>query len=156
MARAPASTTLEVNMKLDDNGVLVNDDGTRPRTYPHPKGYVSVYIPGLGPKLEHRVVWELAHGECPKYLDHINRDKTDNRLANLRPATHADNHQNRPAPASNTSGVKGLSYEKGANRWVGQIMWHGQLFLKKSVDRTKVEAWLIQKRNELAGQFACH
>lgn len=42
---------------------------------------------GKGPKRLHRFVWWLAYGSCPAQLDHINRDKSDNRLENLRPAT---------------------------------------------------------------------
>ena len=39
----------------------------------------------------HRAIWEHVHGECPPILDHINRDKTDNRLCNLRAVTHQQN-----------------------------------------------------------------
>jgi hypothetical protein len=42
---------------------------------------------GKGPQSLHRFVWWLAHGSCPAQLDHINRDPSDNRLENLRPAT---------------------------------------------------------------------
>ena len=39
----------------------------------------------------HRAIWEHVHGECPPILDHINRDKTDNRICNLRVATNQQN-----------------------------------------------------------------
>ena len=43
----------------------------------------------------HRVVWFMHHGELPEIVDHINRDRADNRLENLRPATAALSSANR-------------------------------------------------------------
>ena len=42
----------------------------------------------------HRVVWNAVRGTLPEFLDHINRDRLDNRLANLRPASSSLNHRN--------------------------------------------------------------
>lgn len=42
----------------------------------------------------HRAIWEHVHGECPPVLDHINRDKADNRLCNLRAVTTQQNALN--------------------------------------------------------------
>ena len=43
----------------------------------------------------HRAIWEYVYGEVPDMLDHINRDKTDNRLCNLRPTNGKQNSLNR-------------------------------------------------------------
>jgi len=66
--------------------------------------------------LAHRVAWFYVHGAWPTHgLDHINRDRGDNRIANLREATQAQNHQNR-------SGVRGFSRSAAkSERWVAQI-----------------------------------
>ena len=54
-------------------------------------------------------------------IDHINGDGLDNRRENLRIATHAENLRNRPAPISNTSGYKGVSWDKSRNKWLVSI-----------------------------------
>lgn len=61
----------------------------------------------------HRVAWFLAHGEWPEILDHVNGDRSDNRLANLRKATHYTNNQNiRLAKANSKTGILGVESKK--------------------------------------------
>jgi len=48
----------------------------------------------------------MVHGECPEYLDHIDEDKSNNRVENLRPSTSSQNKCNIGVRANNTSGVK--------------------------------------------------
>lgn len=56
-----------------------------------------------------RVVWLLTHGEWPKLLiDHINRDKSDNRIENLREANYAQSSANRDMPLG-TLNLKGVT-----------------------------------------------
>jgi hypothetical protein len=57
-------------------------------------GYPAVSIGRRGVRL-HRYLWEQVHGTCPPLLDHINGDKWDNRMSNLRPATKSLNGLNR-------------------------------------------------------------
>lgn len=51
------------------------------------------------------------------FTDHINRDRLDNRKENLRTVTASQNLHNRPAQRNNTSGIKGVSWHKGAKKW---------------------------------------
>lgn len=58
----------------------------------------------------HRLAWALHHGEWPKgRIDHANGDRDDNRIANIRVASAAQNVQNRKVRADNKSGYKGVS-----------------------------------------------
>lgn len=72
-------------------------------------GYVQVRIEGKK-YLAHRLAWLLYYGEFPDgILDHINGDKTDNRICNLRIASLSENQCNRHVQTNNTSTkVKGV------------------------------------------------
>jgi hypothetical protein len=53
--------------------------------------------------------------------DHVSGDGLDNRRANLRPATKAENARNRPAQSNNTSGYKGVGWDATRGKWRAQI-----------------------------------
>ena len=59
----------------------------------HSRGYLASSVGGKLVLL-HRFVWGLAHGSCPRLIDHINRLKYDCRISNLRPATNSLNGLN--------------------------------------------------------------
>lgn len=66
----------------------------------------------------HRVINKTPEG---LFTDHINGDKLDNRKCNLRNATKISNGINRGKQANNTSGVKGVHWNRGAQKWVAEI-----------------------------------
>lgn len=89
----------------------------------HKKGYFHVKIKGQSFR-EHRLIWHMLVGEIPKgkQIDHINGNRNDNRIENLRLVTNRENSQNKRS-AMNTSktGVLGVSYYKRYNCYVAQI-----------------------------------
>jgi HNH endonuclease len=58
------------------------------------RGYRYIRIDGRL-LLAHRIAWAMCYGRWPKEIDHKNRDKSDNRIANLRSATRSQNNANR-------------------------------------------------------------
>lgn len=72
--------------------------------------------------LAHVVAWVIAHGEWPSgEIDHIDGDRTNNRLCNLRCVSPAENKKNRAIGINNTSGRLGVSYNARDNRWAAYI-----------------------------------
>jgi hypothetical protein len=92
-------------------GVIV---GTKPgRTCK----YVTIYAGGKR-YVAQRLAWLYVHGQWPDDdLDHINRIKTDNRIANLRQVTRSQNMQNVLLHQHNTSGHKGVSWAEQLKKW---------------------------------------
>jgi hypothetical protein len=110
-----------------DTGYFVWKVANKRRRAGERAGYVGgggyVYI-GINRQLilAHRLVWWFVYGRGPMGdIDHINRDKTDNRLSNLRDVTESQNLMNRPAPRNNTSGQKGVSWHAKEKRWRAKI-----------------------------------
>ncbi len=68
----------------------------------------------------------MHHGYLPEVLDHINRDRVDNRTDNLREATASENSQNQSMYKNNKSGFKGVSWFKRDKKWVAQIKIDGK------------------------------
>jgi hypothetical protein len=86
-------------------------------------GYVAARVSGnnkMGSKIEmlHRLIMRPPTGML---VDHVNHIKTDNRRANLRLATKAENGMNARLSAGNRSGYKGVSFDKRSNRWRAYI-----------------------------------
>lgn len=66
----------------------------------------------------HQLIMDLSSGLV---VDHANGDGTDNRRGNLRPATITQNNRNRGKTVANTSGFKGVTWDKRQKGWVAQI-----------------------------------
>ena len=70
----------------------------------------------------HRLAWLYVYGAWPKdQLDHINRNRSDNRISNLREVTNKQNGQNASKRSDNTSGHPGAYWDKRRSKWVAQI-----------------------------------
>ena len=76
--------------------------------------------------LAHRVSYALYHGEWPNNIDHINHNKSDNRIKNLRSVTKAENSKNLGMNKGNASGFNGVSWDKSKSRWAVKIHANGK------------------------------
>jgi len=106
---------------------------------------------------EHRLIWIFHFGEIPKgiQIDHIDLDKSNNRIENLRLATRSQNRGNLIAYKNTTSGLKGVHFHKRQNKWTASIQKENVSKHLGSFD-TKVEASEAYKQAalELFGEFA--
>lgn len=112
-------------------------------------GYVLISVDSIRYKA-HRLAWLHTHGVWPsKYLDHVNRNKADNRIANLRAVTDSENQQNRHTAAINTtSGQRGVSWNAQHGRWGAYLIIRGaRLFLGRHI--TKESAVAARRAAEL-------
>lgn len=89
-------------------------------------GYREISIGGKLYKA-HRLAWLYMTGEWPKEeIDHINRNRADNRFVNLREATTAQNLYNKNLYRSNTSGFVGVHWRKNCGKWQARIGVNGK------------------------------
>lgn len=87
--------------------------------YERPDGYIGITI-GTTRVLAHRLAWFFVFDEWPnQHIDHINGRRHDNRISNLRLATHAQNNANREPQINNVLGVKGVKRHR--DKFVARI-----------------------------------
>lgn len=123
--------------------------------YNHEQGYVRIKIKGVQ-YYAHRLAWLYVYGEFPqKLLDHINGVTSDNRIANLRLATQAQNMGNSRKPINNTTGFKGVCFHKQTGKFVAHISMNNKLkslgYFKTAEDAHKA---YVEAAKRLHGDFA--
>jgi hypothetical protein len=93
--------------------------------YINNQGYQFIGINGSR-YLAHRLAWLIVTGEWPKdKIDHEDGDPSNNKFSNLREATQQENNRNRKTNSNNTSGVKGVYWNKPCQKWQVQIKIDG-------------------------------
>ena len=69
----------------------------------------------------HRVIWAITHDEWPKELiDHIDKNRQNNKLSNLRQATKKENQRNRTSATNTSSQYLGVCYHIRNKKWQAQ------------------------------------
>lgn len=75
----------------------------------------------------HRVIWALHYGKWPDQdIDHISGDRTDNRIANLRCVSRAENCRNKTRQVRNKSGRTGVHWCTTNSKWVASICFNAK------------------------------
>ncbi len=104
----------------------------------------------------HRLIW-IWHGKEECGLDHINNDPSDNRIENLRPASHSQNMWNKRIAKNNSTGVKGVIWKKDKQKYRVRIGVNGKrIHIGDFVDLELAELVAVEARAKYHGQFANH
>lgn len=121
----------------------------------HKKGYLRIRLLGVQYP-SHQLAWFYVYGAWPAVeIDHKDTDRTNNRIANLRLATIAQNQQNSGKRRDNTSGFKGVTRHKSSGKWCAQIRANGIYRYLGSFDNPEDAhvAYCVAAK-ELHGEFA--
>jgi hypothetical protein len=107
-----------------DTGLLMSRIYNRPVGYDH-NGYLAVELEKKHIRI-HRIIWMIVHGRWPEpMIDHINGNRKDNRLCNLREVTAKQNIENSTIKKTKSglprSGYKGVHWNKQTRKWVAAI-----------------------------------
>lgn len=109
-----------------ENGCLLRKEDNHGRIVNRPCGHKSaaygyVGIDGKSYRV-HRVIWLLVYGTWPEHeIDHIDQNKLNNRIENLRPTTRSENMRNIKMHRDNSSGYPGVSWDKKAWKFRADI-----------------------------------
>lgn len=108
-------------------------------------GYVVLCLDGKR-YYAHRLAWYLVHGTWPQEIDHIDRNRSNNTITNLRASTRRENSRNlsRKRRKNNTSGVRGVTWDKKNSRWIAAI----------TVDRKRIMLGRFATKEKAAEAYA--
>lgn len=117
--------------------------------------YLAISLDGQDIYL-HRLAFVFMTGDWPKnYVDHINRDKKDNRWSNLRDVDMTQNMYNASLRADNTSGRKGVAYVNRTGKWMSYIIYKSKQihlgFFETFEDAVKARVEAERTYNALEG-----
>ena len=125
MAKKDSTLTLDLLNELFyySNGNLYRKKTTQKNVQIHKKvgtvntaGYVVVNLHNKV-YLVHRLIFWMQHKYLPKYIDHIDGNRSNNKLHNLRSATNQQNICNAKLRKNSTSGIKNVRWEERLKKW---------------------------------------
>lgn len=116
-----------------------------------PNGYVLIRVNGIDYRA-HRLAWVMSYSTDLEFIDHINGNRSDNRIANLRSVSHSGNTKNAKRRGDNLSGVTGVSFFRPKGTWRARINHNGRTILL-GYFRTYDEAVAARKAAEKVYEY---
>lgn len=105
--------------------------------------------------LVHRIIFLMHHRYLPYEIDHINGNKLDNRIENLREATRSQNQCNKTMMTNNTSGYRGVSWNNQKNKWAVRVTVAKKVYRLGFFDDPEIAGAVAREaRTKLHGEFA--
>lgn len=119
----------------------------------HNDGYLVITILGKSYK-GHRLAWLYVYGQFPEVdVDHINGNRGDNKISNLRLATRADNCRNRKTRKDSGTGSKNVQFRYG--KWKVKVCFNYKRIHGGTYETLQeAEAAAMELRNRLHGKYA--
>lgn len=122
---------------------------------PH-RGYINICLSIEGKNCvyrEHRLIFSMIHGYMPKEIDHIDGNRSNNCISNLRDVSHAENGKNQRMDKRNTSGFNGVSFCKDRQKWKAQITVNFKVMV---LGRFKTKEEAIEARKAANIKYGFH
>jgi hypothetical protein len=107
----------------------------------------------------HRLIFLYHHGYLTlgMDIDHIDGNSSNNRIENLREVTGSQNQWNRKKNVNNTSGIKGINWDKRKSKWVSRVMVNNKpIFLGRFDTLEEATVAVENAREKYHGEFARH
>jgi hypothetical protein len=121
-----------------------------------PTGYTVVEIKNQN-IMAHRLVWIMHNGSIDGQVDHINGNRSDNRIENLRLVNQVQNQWNRKISKNNTIGIKGIRLRKDNNKYEARLCVNKKRIVLGSFDDLELaELVVMEARDKYHGKFANH
>jgi hypothetical protein len=124
----------------------------------HNRGYMTVLVDQKS-YLVHRLIFLYYHGYLTEGLqiDHIDGNRQNNRIENLREVTGSQNNMNSKIRSNNTSGVKGVWWSKEKRKWRSMVkVNHKEIFLGYYTSLEEAAAVVKEAREKYHGEYARH
>jgi len=118
-------------------------------------GYLTVFL-NKNRYLVHRLIFLYHHGYLPKVIDHIDGNPENNTIENLREATMAQNMCNTKIRIDNTSGTKGIHFNKQKKKWQAKLWVRGKQIARVFESKELAIDFMGLFREMAHGQFARH
>ena len=107
--------------------------------------------------LAHRLIFLFHHGYLPEQVDHIDGNRSNNLIENLRGCTSTGNNRNASAQSNNKTGIKGVFWCNTLNKWYARVWANGRFVVNKSFDDIELaELVAIEGREKYHMEFARH
>lgn len=105
----------------------------------------------------HRIIFLMFNGYLPEIVDHIDNNRLNNRIENLRAATMSQNLHNAKLSKSNKSGVKGVSWEKNRKAWKAEVVVNGATKRVRGMQSLELAELVVQELRQIHhGEYANH
>jgi hypothetical protein len=152
-------TLLDINLHnlfYYKDGKLFYKSSGKKAGWEQKNGYAKVEI-NYQTYCQHRIVFLMHHGFLPKVVDHIDGNKLNNNIENLRASDQSKNTLYSRKNSRNTSGVKGVSFHRKTKKWWARVSVGGK---RKSLglynDINQAKEVMMKAREHFHGEFAHH